>query len=73
MSTETAEPREFSAEAKKLGDSIAELTLKEAIELSDYLKEEHGIEPAAGGGVVMAAPAEGGGGAAAAESTGPLP
>ncbi|MCB1054499.1 MAG: 50S ribosomal protein L7/L12, partial [Acidobacteria bacterium] len=35
----------------------------EAKELSDYLKDVHGIEPAAGGGaVVMAAPADGGGG-----------
>jgi large subunit ribosomal protein L7/L12 len=35
------------------------LTLKEAKELSDYLKEEHGIEPAASGGVMMAGPAVG--------------
>ena len=61
---------EFSAETKDLGDKIVGLTLKEAKELSDYLKEEHGIEPAAGGGaVVMAAPGEGGGGAAAEEQT----
>ena len=31
------------------------LTLKEAVDLADYLKEEHGIEPAAGGAVMMAA------------------
>jgi len=37
--------------------------LKEAKELSDYLKDVHGIEPAAGGAVMMAGPA--GGGAAA--------
>ena len=56
---------EFSAEAKEMGDKIAGMTLKEAKELSDYLKEVHGIEPAAGGGaVVMAAPGDGGGGAA---------
>jgi large subunit ribosomal protein L7/L12 len=42
------------------------LTLKEAKELSDYLKEVHGIEPAAGGGVMMAAP--GGPGAPGAEA-----
>ena len=52
---------EFSAEAKELGDKIAGLTLKEAKELSDYLKEEHGIEPAAGGGAVMMAAGPGGG------------
>ncbi|MEO1526994.1 MAG: 50S ribosomal protein L7/L12 [Planctomycetota bacterium] len=58
---------EFSAEAKELGDKIAEMTLKQAKELSDYLKEAHGIEPAAGGGVVMAAGGGDGGGEAAAE------
>jgi large subunit ribosomal protein L7/L12 len=59
---------EFSAATKKLGDDIVKLTLKEAKELSDYLKDVHGIEPAAGGAVMMAAPgAAGGGGAAAAE------
>lgn len=41
------------------------LTLKEAKELSDYLKEVHGIEPAAGGAVMMAAPGGGGGAAEA--------
>ena len=59
---------EFSSEAKDLGDKIAGLTLKEAKEVSDYLKEEYGIEPAAGGGVVMAAAGDGGG-AAAEEKT----
>ena len=44
---------EFSEETKKLGDAIAELTLKQAKELSDYLEDEYGIKPAAGGGVVM--------------------
>jgi large subunit ribosomal protein L7/L12 len=62
---------EFSAATKKLGDEIVKLTLKEAKELSDYLKDVHGIEPAAGGAVMMAAPGAGGGGAAeaAAEKT----
>lgn len=62
---------EFAETTKKLGDQIVGLTLKEAKELSDYLKDVHGIEPAAGGGVVMAAPAGGGGGGAeaAAEKT----
>ena len=57
---------EYSATAKELGDKIVGLTLKEAKELSDYLKDEHGIEPASGGGAVMVA-ASGDGGAAAAE------
>ncbi|MEL6110160.1 MAG: 50S ribosomal protein L7/L12 [Planctomycetota bacterium] len=61
---------EFSAEAKELGDKIAEMTLKQAKELSDYLKEAHGIEPAAGGGVVVApGGGDGGGEAAAVEQT----
>jgi len=54
---------EFTDTTKKLGDQISELTLKQAKELSDYLKEVHGIEPAAGGAVMMAA---GPGGPAAA-------
>ena len=59
---------EFSPKAKKMGDEIVGLTLKEAKELSDYLKDVHGIEPASGGGVMMAMPGAGGdGGAAAAE------
>ncbi|MDR3232720.1 MAG: 50S ribosomal protein L7/L12 [Planctomycetaceae bacterium] len=63
-----SEERIFSATAKELGDRIVALTLKEAKELSDYLKEVHGIEPAAGGAVVVAGPAAGeSGGAAAVE------
>jgi large subunit ribosomal protein L7/L12 len=50
--------RQFSAQAKELGDKIVSMTLKEAKELSDYLKEVHGIEPAAGGAPVMMAPSE---------------
>lgn len=48
---------EVSAELKTLGDKIAGLTLKQAKELSDYLKDAHGIEAAAGGAVMMAGPA----------------
>ena len=62
--------REFSALAKELGDKIAELTLKQAKELADYLEETYGIKAAAGGAVVMAAgPAADAGAAAAAEQT----
>ena len=39
----------------------------QAKELGDYLKEEHGIEPAAGGAVMMAGPAAAGGPAEEAE------
>lgn len=59
---------EYAAEIKELGDKLAALTLKQAVDVANYLKEAHGIEPAAGGAVVMAGPAAGGaaGGAAAA-------
>lgn len=60
---------EFSAEAKELGDKIAELNLKQAKEVSDYLKEEYGIEPASGGAVMVAAGAGGDGGGAEEEQT----
>jgi large subunit ribosomal protein L7/L12 len=40
---------------KELGDKIVALTLLQAKELADYLKDTHGIEPAAGGAVMMAA------------------
>ena len=66
MSEETA-TMEFSDATKTMGDQIAGLTLKEAKELSDYLKEEHGIEAAAGGAVVMAGGGGGGDAGAAAE------
>ena len=47
MSEEATAVAEYSAGTKEMGDKIAELTLKQAKELSDYLKDEHGIEPAA--------------------------
>jgi large subunit ribosomal protein L7/L12 len=50
-----AEPKEFDAAIKDLGDQIAKLTLMQARDLTDYLKEAYGIEPAAGGAVMMAA------------------
>ena len=60
---------EFSDDAKKLGDQIAGLTLKEAKEVSDYLKAEYNIEPAAGGAVMVAAGDGGAGGGEEAEKT----
>ncbi len=57
---------EVTADIKELGDKIVGLTLKQAVDLAAYLKETHGIEPAAGGAVMMAAPAGGGAGGAAA-------
>ena len=52
----TEETKSWSSDIKKLGDSIVALTLMQAKELGDYLKEVHGIEPAGGGAVVMAGP-----------------
>jgi len=46
-----------NSKVKKLGDEIVGLTLMEAKELADYLKDEYGIEPAAGGAVMVAGPA----------------
>ena len=59
----------FADDIKELGDKLVGLTLKKAKELSDYIKDVHGIEPAAGGAVMMAAPADGGGAAAPVEQT----
>ncbi|MEL6338591.1 MAG: 50S ribosomal protein L7/L12 [Myxococcota bacterium] len=59
--------REWNTEIKDLGEKIVGLTLLQAKELGDYLKEEHGLEAAAGGAVMVAAPGAGGGDAAAAE------
>ena len=49
--------KKWASEIKKLGDKIVGLTLMQAKELGDYLKDEYGIEPAAGGAVMMAGPA----------------
>ena len=69
MSEEATATVEVSEEIKGLGDQIAGLTLKQAVELGDYLKDAHGIEAAAGGGVMMAPAGDGGGAAAAVEQT----
>ena len=42
---------------EKLADEIVGLTLLEAVELKDLLKDKHGIEPAAGAVAVAAGPA----------------
>ena len=63
-----AETKVFSDEIKKLGDQIVALTLLQAKELGDYLKEEHGIEPAASA-VAIAAPGAGGEAAEEEEKT----
>lgn len=50
------------ADIKSLGDQLVSLTVKEVQELAAYLKDTHGIEPAAAAPVMVA----GGGGAAGA-------
>jgi len=76
MSEETKESAQveaaavnWSSETKELGDKIVSLTLMQAKELCDYLKAEHGIEPAAGGAVMMAGPVAAGAGEEEQEKT----
>jgi len=56
------------ADIKALGDQLVELTVKEVNELASYLKETHGIEPAAAAPVMVAGGA-GAGAEAPAEKT----
>jgi large subunit ribosomal protein L7/L12 len=58
----------YTPAIKDLGDKIVALSLLQAKELSDYLKNEYGLEAAAAAAVAVAAPAAGGG-AAAEEKT----
>ena len=58
--------RNWNSDIKQLGDKIVNLTLLQAKELGDYLKEEHGLEAAAGGVVMAAGPAAGAAAPAAA-------
>ena len=69
MATDEVTVREFDDGTKELGDQLVGLTLLQAKSLADYLKEVHGIEPAAGGVVMAAAPGGDGDGDAAVEQT----
>ena len=69
MSEDATATVEFDSATQELGDKIVGLTLLEAKKLADYLKEVHGIEPAAGGAVMVAGPASDDGGAPAEEQT----
>jgi ribosomal protein L7/L12 len=62
-----SDTKTFDAKISTLGDSIASLTIKEAVELTEYMKVTYGIEPAAGA-VVVAGDA-GAGAAKPAEKT----
>ena len=55
------------ADLKKLAEEIVNLTLLEAQELKTILKDEYGIEPAAGGAVMVAGAAGDAGAAGAGE------
>jgi len=52
QTTETA--KEVSKDIKDLAEKIVGLSLKQAVDLVDYLKDQYNIEPAGGGQVVMA-------------------
>ena len=67
--TKETRAKAWDSTIKDIGDKIVALTLMQAKELGDYLKEEHGIEPAAGGAVMMAGPAAGGQAEEAEEKT----
>lgn len=55
-----SEASSVAADITALGDKIATLTLVQAVQLKDYLKEKYKIEPAAGGAVMMAGPSQAG-------------
>ena len=57
------------ADLKKIAEEISKLTLIEAVELKDILKDEYGIEPAAGGAVMVAGAAGASGGEGGAEGS----
>lgn len=56
------------ADIKAIAEELVNLTVKEVKELTDFLKEEYGIEPAAAA-VAVAAHVDGGAGAVAEEKT----
>jgi large subunit ribosomal protein L7/L12 len=66
-SPQAKQTKKWSRQVKELGDKIVGLTLVQAKELGDYLKDEYGIEPAAAGAVMMAGPATAAGAAEKAE------
>ena len=52
------------ADLKKLAEEISKLSLVDAVELKNILKDDYGIEPAAGGAVMVAGAAASGPGGA---------
>ncbi len=57
------------ADLKQIAEELVNLSVKDVKELADILKDEYGIEPAAGGPVMVAGAAGGDGGGGAAEQT----
>ena len=55
---------ENMADLKKIAEDISKLSLVDAVELKNILKDEYGIEPAAGGAVMVAGATAGGAGSA---------
>jgi large subunit ribosomal protein L7/L12 len=55
------------ADLTQLAEQLVNLTVKEVKELTDILKDQYGIEPAAAGAVMVAAAGGSGAGEAAAE------
>jgi large subunit ribosomal protein L7/L12 len=66
MAEATAAAPAVDEAIKALGDKIAALTLIQARQLTEYLKDAYGIEPAAGPAVMAAGPAAGAAAAAPA-------
>jgi large subunit ribosomal protein L7/L12 len=62
------EAKDVPQAIKDLAQKIVSLTLKDAVDLVDFLKSEYGIEPASGGAIMMAA-APGAAAAVAEEKT----
>ncbi len=52
------------ADLKKIAEDISKLSLVDAVELKNILKDEYGIEPAAGGAVMVAGASAGASGGA---------
>jgi large subunit ribosomal protein L7/L12 len=69
MSDNGTATKEFDAAIKTLGDQLAGLTLKQAVDLGEYMKDAYGIEAAAGGGMMMMAAGDGAGAPVVEEQT----
>ena len=60
--TAVATASQFPDNIQAIGDQLANLTLKQAVDLQAYLKDEHGIEAPQGGVMVSTSPGDQGGG-----------